>query len=246
MSGFPSDLAEQATLVKAGAIPSPVLLTPAQTFGRYEIIQMLGQGGMGAVYLAHDPLLNRKIALKTPTFVTDQEAELKRFLRESQVIASLHHPNICPVYDFGMVGQTPFLCMPFIAGTSLSQRLLPKIPAGTAFAARLVHQVALAMHYVHMKGMVHRDLKPANIMLDERDEPIIMDFGLARDLNLTSLQLTSQGDVMGTPAYMPPEQVNGETAKIGPACDVYSLGVILFVMLTGRTPFLGDSLTMMM
>ena len=109
MPGLPSDLAEQLTLMKAGAASASAVLMPAQTFGRYEIIQMLGHGGMGAVYLAHDPLLNRKIALKTPTFVTDKEAELKRFLRESQVIASLHHPNICPVYDFGMVGQTPFL-----------------------------------------------------------------------------------------------------------------------------------------
>lgn len=245
MAMLPNDLAEQRTVIKTEP-PAGSTLAPAQRFGRYEIIELLGQGGMGAVYLAFDPQLERKIAIKVPTFGTDNPEGLKRFLRESRVIASLNHRHICPVYDYGEEKKVPFLCMPYLPGLPLSKRLTPNLPADLAWTGRLIHQLALAMQYVHDRNIIHRDLKPANILFDDQHEPIIMDFGMARTQNLSSLQLTAHGAIMGTPAYMPPEQVNGEGDRAGATSDIYSLGVILFVMLTGRTPYLGDGLTMMM
>lgn len=236
-------LSEGVTLVKQGA---SFELQAAQAFGRYRIVQTLAQGGMGAVYLAFDPVLNRQVAIKTPLFTDDANVALARFLRETRVVASMQHPHICPVYDMGEIGNVPFLCMPFITGKPLSHYLIPDVPADPRWSARLVHRVAQAMDYVHGKGIVHRDLKPPNIMIDEREEPVVMDFGLARLADVGQIHLTAQGDVMGTPSYMPPEQVSGELNQIGPASDIYSLGCIMFVLLTGKKPFQGDSLTVMM
>jgi serine/threonine protein kinase len=204
--------------------------------GRYQILGELGRGGMGVVYQARDERLNRLVALKVQTGAQGTA----RFLREAQAAAALQHPNICPIYECGEFEGQPYLAMAFIEGRSLAQRLRTLPPLTVAEALTLVRQVALAMQYAHDHGVIHRDLKPANVMLDGQGTPIVMDFGLARIDAPLATQLTQQGDVLGTPAYMPPEQINGDVAAMGPAGDVYSLGVVLYEMLTGALPFSGD------
>lgn len=200
---------------------------------------------MGAVYLAHDTTLDRPVALKIPQFTGNVEMAAARFLREAQSAASLHHPNICPIYDLGAIDGTHFLAMAFVAGEPLSSRVGSHQPMDPGEASRFVHQTALAMQYAHDKGVIHRDLKPANIMIDDRGEPVVMDFGLARRRDASNLQLTIEGEFMGTPSYMPPEQVAGEVARMGPASDIYSLGVVLYQLLTGVLPFRGDLLALL-
>jgi serine/threonine protein kinase len=195
---------------------------------------------MGAVYLAHDTTLDRPVALKIPKFTGKVDVAAARFLCEARAAAGLQHPNICPIYDLGDVEGTHYLAMAFVAGEPLSARVGLDRPMDTEEAARIVRQLALAMQYAHDRGVIHRDLKPANVLIDDRGEPVIMDFGLARRPNPGGPQLTVQGDIMGTPAYMPPEQVAGDVARMGPASDVYSLGVVLYELLTGGPPFRGD------
>jgi hypothetical protein len=207
------------------------------TFGRYLILKELGRGGMGAVYLAKDAQLERLVALKVPHFSPDDPTALERFHREAKVAATLTHPNLCPVYDVGEVGGVHYLTMPFIEGRPLSA--LVRLDMPEAEAADLVRRLALALEEAHQKGIIHRDLKPGNVMLNERGDPVVMDFGLARRANPGDVRLTQSGAVVGTPAYMPPEQVEGAGAPLGPACDVYALGVILYELLTARLPFQG-------
>ncbi len=212
-----------------------------EQFGRYHIERQLGQGGMGAVYLALDTRLGRRVALKVPHFTAaDGTAVIERFRREARVAASLDHPNLCAVYDVDEVGGVHFFTMPFIEGTLLS--LLIEQPWPPRRAAELVRQVALALSLLHRNGIVHRDLKPGNVMMRSTGEPVLMDFGLARSYAAQSRRLTAEGAALGTPAYMSPEQVEGDPKKIGPATDVYSLGVILYELLTGQVPFEGPPL----
>jgi hypothetical protein len=219
----------------------PVPFGPGYLFGRYRIERKIGEGGMGTVYLATDTLLERDVALKIPIFTGNKQVAAERFLREARAAAGLQHPNICPIYDVGQVGDTHFLCMRFITGRPLSDRIAPNRPLDPAEAARIIRTVALAMQAAHAMGVIHRDLKPVNVMMDDRDEPVVMDFGLARRQRAAGDKpLTVHGDVMGTPAYMPPEQVCGDVAKMGPACDIYSLGVMLYELLVGEPPFEGD------
>jgi len=208
------------------------------TIGRYHVVRLLGEGGMGAVYLAHDPQLDRDVALKVPRPTGSQTKA--RFLREARAAAALCHPNICPIYDLGEADGVRFLCLAYVRGEPLSRRISPGRPLPVAEAVAVVRTVARAMHEAHRRGIVHRDLKPANVMIDEAGQPVVMDFGLARDCTPLATQLTAAGDVMGTPAYMPPEQIEGDVARMGPACDIYSLGVILYELLTGAVPFRGD------
>ncbi len=211
-------------------------------FGRYRILKKLGQGGMGAVYLAHDTQLDRKVALKVPQF--DRGAspqQLERFFREAKAAAAFDHPNLCPVYDAGTINGTHYLTMPFIEGKPLSDYARPDKPLAQQQAAKVVRKVALAVAEAHKRGVVHRDLKPANVMINQRGEPVVMDFGLARMDTGEAARLTGAGAILGTPSYMAPEQVRGEQDKIGPLCDVYALGVILFELLTGRRPFEGPT-----
>jgi serine/threonine protein kinase len=234
----PPAASEEATLAPAG----PPGDLPGQ-FGRYRIEKQLGQGGMGAVYLAHDTLLGRRVALKVPVLTGPAEVRA-RFLREAQAAARLQHPNICPIHDLGEIDGIPYLTMAFIDGEPLSRRIAPGRPFEPHEAAALVRKLALALDEAHRQGIIHRDLKPGNVMIDGRGEPVIMDFGLARLSGLAIAQLTQQGDMLGTPAYMPPEQVNGDVAAMGPASDVWSLGVVLYELLTGARPFEGDMLSL--
>ena len=216
-----------------------------ECFGRYRILRKLGQGGMGAVYLAHDTELDRPVALKVPRFSAGDSDAVERFKREARTAATLRHPNLCPIFDVGQIDGRLYLTMAYVEGRSLAElirggsgdQLLPERPV-----ADLVRKLALALEEAHGKGVIHRDLKPANIMIGDRHEPVILDFGLARQTHKEDVRLTAPGTLLGTPAYMPPEQMRGDTAATGPAGDIYSLGVVLYELLTGRLPFQAPSL----
>ena len=210
-------------------------------FGRYHVTEKLGEGGMGSVYLAHDNQLNRKVALKIPKFAQSNVSKLvERFHREARSAATLSHPNICPVFDAGEIDGTHYMAMGYVQGRSLSDFTRTEKRQTMRSAVRTVRKVALALQEAHLQGVVHRDLKPGNIMIDHRNEPIVMDFGLACQPDQESdSRLTQDGAILGSPAYMSPEQLEGKVDKIGPACDIYSLGVVLFELLTGELPFKG-------
>ncbi len=212
-----------------------------EQFGRYRLRKKLGQGGMGAVYLAHDTALDRVVAIKIP-FLNgpDPDTIRARFLEEARAAAGLHHPNICPVHDLGEAEGFPFLTMEFIDGEPLTHRLVQGSSLEIVEAVRIVRRAALALQYAHERGVIHRDLKPGNIMLRESGEPVIMDFGLARRSSPAALHLTREGQRVGTPAYMAPEQACGDQALVGPSSDIYCLCVVLYELLTGTVPFQGD------
>jgi predicted Ser/Thr protein kinase len=218
-----------------GKVPADL---PAQ-FGRYRLERVLGKGGMGAVYLAYDSRLDRRVALKVPRFSGDEEEMRERFLREGRAAATVRHPNLCPVYDIGEHDGVYYLTMAYIEGKPLSDYLRGEKPIAPLQAARLVRVLAKALQEAHDHGIIHRDLKPGNILISRKKEPIITDFGLARRGASGDARLTQSGEMMGTPAYMPPEQVNGDVAAMGPGCDIYSLGVILYQLLANRRPFDG-------
>jgi predicted Ser/Thr protein kinase len=220
------------------AAPSGAPSLP-ERFGRYRILKKLGQGGMGSVYLAHDSQLDRRLALKVPLFTeADGPETLQRFYREARSAATLAHPNICPVHDVGTIDGIHYVTMDYIEGKPLSELIGSTKRLPQKAVAAVVRKLALAMQEAHQKGIIHRDLKPANVMINQRNEPVIMDFGLARRAQ-EDVRLTKSGSILGTPAYMAPEQVGGDVKAIGPGCDIYSLGVILFEMLTGQLPFSG-------
>ena len=196
---------------------------------------------MGAVYLAEDTQLHRRVALKVPHIEPDAAlGVLERFYREAEAAAKLNHPNICPIHDVGKHDGIAFMTMAFIEGQALDEVLKSGKRLRQDAAARIVQTLALALAEAHKHGVTHRDLKPANVMMNERGEAVVMDFGLARLAGGNAPRLTRSGAFIGTPQYMPPEQVNGETRSIGPACDIYSLGVILYELLTGSVPFEGS------
>jgi hypothetical protein len=214
-------------------------VVPAQ-LGRYRILSKLGQGGMGAVYLAEDTLLSRRVAVKVPHFTPDDgPTVIARFHREARTAAAIDHPHICPVHDAGEVDGVHFLVMPYIEGSPLSRLIDSNNPWSPARAAALIRQLALAVEALHQRGLIHRDLKPSNVLIRPDGSPVLMDFGLARSFTEQGRRLTQSGAALGTPAYMAPEQILGESASIGPATDVYELGVILYELLAGGLPFGG-------
>lgn len=224
----------------ASAMKSYPLDLPRQ-FGRYEIIKKLGAGAMGAVHLALDTKLERHVALKTPSFANGESDDLiQRFYREARAAANLHHPNICPVFDVGEIDGRHFISMAYIEGRPLSDYISQNKRLQQKTVAGVIRKLALALASAHESGIIHRDLKPANVMVDSKRQPLVMDFGLARRDDEMQSRLTHSGMILGTPAYMSPEQVQGNQEEVGPQADIYSLGVILYEMLTGRLPFTGS------
>lgn len=213
------------------------------TFGRYEILTVLGRGSMGIVYKAYDPGINRLVAIKTISFAaTDSSEEQERrarFLREAEAAGRLSHPRIVPIFDIGETPETlaPYIVMEYVAGRSLEEMFSTegaKVPLTTTL--QLIQDVAEALDYAHLQGVVHRDVKPSNIIVGEDGHAKIADFGIAQ------LYLTDSGQpgrTWGTPAYMSPEQLRGE--PVDGRSDLFSLGVILYRMLTGHRPFQGNS-----
>jgi serine/threonine-protein kinase len=225
------------TITRIEGSARPTALPPSQrVFSDYELLEEVGRGGMGVVYKARQISLNRIVALKMILSgrLADED-DLQRFRTEAEAAGRLQHPNIVAIHEVGEVDGQQFFSMEFIEGSSLAQHLMAG-PLPSRVAARYVRQVARALHHAHRHGILHRDLKPGNIMLDRDDEPHVTDFGLAKRLGGDSGQ-TRTGAVVGTPSYMAPEQAAGKTRELGPACDIYGLGAVLYDLLTARPPF---------
>jgi len=207
--------------------------------GKFEVIEVVGAGSFGRVYRARDVELDRTVALKVPrsgSFATADEET--RFLREARSVSCLHHPGIVKLHDIGHDGDTPFIVCDFIAGRTLAAALAEHCYSPRD-AAELIKRIAEALDYAHQNNVVHRDIKPTNILIDREGWPHITDFGLARG-ERGEASLTLDGQVLGTPAYMSPEQARGDSARVDRRCDVYSLGVILYELLTREPPFRGS------
>ncbi|MCG8587328.1 MAG: serine/threonine protein kinase, partial [Pirellulales bacterium] len=206
--------------------------------GHFQLERRLGAGTTGEVWEAFDPRLRRKVALKIPRARVLNEEEKHRFLREGQAAAQLKHPAIVPVHDVGHDGQTAYIVSDLIQGGDLRELLAEK-RFEPSEAAELCAVLADGLHHAHEAGVVHRDFKPANVMIDDAGRPHITDFGLAKWSD-DAHKMTLEGHVLGTPAYMAPEQAKGTVAKIDCRADVYALGAVLYEMLTGTTPFAGE------
>ncbi len=215
-----------------------------QTLGRYQLERVLGKGAMGIVYEALDPKLHRKVAIKTILISQLDEETAKdfsmRFVREAHAVARLNHPNIVQVYDFGEEGDVAYLVMEFIRGNELKSTLTTGQLFDRKECVRIMCELLDALDFAHEAGVVHRDIKPANVMLDSQGRTKLTDFGVARvtDADRTSAERTQAGTVVGTPAYMSPEQIQGQ--RIDRRTDIFSAGIILYQFLTGQKPFTGE------
>jgi serine/threonine protein kinase len=229
----------------AGHVPSRSTVSPrfgsriGARLGTYELLDELDRGGMGIVYRARHPLLDRTVALKVIRSGELADAvEVHRFQTEARAAARLSHPGIIAIYEVGQEGDLVYYTMPLVEGQTLSL-LMNALRIEPRESARIVHQLALAMEHAHSRGVTHRDLKPSNVLLHADMQPIIIDFGLAK-IAQSAADLTGDG-IVGTPAYIAPEQLRGGSLDLPYACDVYALGGILYFLLSGRPPFVGPS-----
>src|ERR1700677_981135 len=206
---------------------------------RYQVTHLIARGGMAIVYRAQDTLLNRAVALKIlyPE-LSEDPLFVERFRREAQAAANLSHPNIVPIFDWGEDGATYFIVMELVDGVSLAEMLRNSVTLTAARSAQIVAQVAAALGYAHRMGVVHRDVKPGNILITRDGQVKVTDFGIAQAVS-REYPLAEAGSVMGTATYFSPEQAEG--AAVDGRSDVYSLGVVLYEMLVGRPPFIGDT-----
>lgn len=199
--------------------------------GQFNILEEIGRGGMASVYRARQTSINRIVAIKVlPPMLLHDPSFYERFVREVDVVAHLEHPHILPIYDYGEADGTPYIAMRYLAGGSMAQWIRRALPPLDKIA-KPVEQISSALDYAHQQGIIHRDLKPGNVLLDENGNAYLSDFGIARvlDSNLTG------SAIIGTPAYMSPEQANG--LPLDARSDIYSLGVVLYELVTGREPF---------
>ncbi len=217
------------------------------TLGRYQVEKELGKGAMGAVYLGRDPKINRVVAIKTMAlsqeFADHELQEVKaRFFREAETAGRLNHPNIVTIYDAGEEHDLAYIAMEYLQGKDLTRYIGPETLLPVEQVLQIIATIAAALDYAHKQDVVHRDIKPANIMYDDNDQSIkITDFGIAR---ITASSRTKTGVILGTPSYMSPEQLSGK--HIDGRSDLFSLGVMMYEMLTGKLPFVGDSMATLM
>lgn len=222
----------------SASVPGPLNSPSPERIGDYEIIQEIARGGMGVVYKARQISLNRVVALKMIQSVRlADETAVRRFRTEAAAAAKLRHPHIVPIYEVGQEGGQHFYSMAFVPGTTLAQRL-EGTPLPANLAARYLRTIADAIHYAHEHSVLHRDIKPGNVLIDDDDEPHVTDFGLAKLMDGDS-SLTITGVAFGSPSYMAPEQAQARHRDMNAGSDVYSLGAMLYEMLTGRPPFRG-------
>ncbi len=210
-----------------------------QTLGEFEIVDVIGEGGMAVVYRARQPSMNRIVALKVITAkIQERDAFIERFMREAKFLAGLEHPNILPIYSFSTTTNPIYLVMRLINGASLEKYIRARTLTDAQIVP-IVKQIASALDFVHQKGVVHRDLKPNNILLDENQFPYLMDVGIARTIQDTQHRLTAEGNLVGTPSYMAPEQWEG--AAVDGRTDQYAFGIMVYEMFTGVLPFSGET-----
>jgi eukaryotic-like serine/threonine-protein kinase len=208
--------------------------------GDYELLEEIGRGAQGVVFRARQKSLNRTVALKVISLGQwASKAHLKRFRREAEAAASLDHSSIVPIYEVGERDGSCYFSMKFVEGGQLDE-VVRRTPMSIRQAVQLIAKVARTVHYAHEHGILHRDIKPGNILLDEKGEPHLTDFGLARLVESEST-MTRTLEVLGTPSYMAPEQAVGNNARVTSATDVYGLGAVLYQLLTGHPPFAGGT-----
>jgi hypothetical protein len=225
------------SLVDRGEVTK--MSAPLQTIDRFDLIARLGVGGFGTVWKARDRDLDRVVAIKIPRRGQLSPAQIEQFFREARTAAQLRHPNIVPVHEVGREADTLFIVSDFVRGVTLSDWLTGNRPSPRE-VAELCIPVADGLHHAHEHGVVHRDLKPSNIMIDEAGRPYLTDFGLAKR-DVGEITMTVDGQILGTPGYMSPEQARGQGHWTDRRTDIYSLGVILFELLTGELPFRGNA-----
>ena len=215
-------------------------IQPGQMLGPYRIINQVGKGGMATVYKAYQPSVDRYVAIKVlPSQLAESREFATRFQQEARIIAKLEHPHILPVFDYGESDGVAYFVMRYMDAGTLKEKMIEGRPLPLQEIDRLFTQLANALSYAHSKGIVHRDLKPANVLIDSHGNVFLTDFGIAKLLESASPRLTQTDAIMGTPAYISPEQAQGQT--VDQRSDIYSLGIILYEMVTGSVPFTAET-----
>ena len=234
------EAADAETYVSSADVSGVEDAVGSTSFGNFDSLEEIARGGMGVVYKAQHRHLNRPVALKmilAGQFASEQD--IQRFQREAEAAAKLDHPSIVPIHEIGQIGNHHYFSMKLVEGGSLASEL-SRLRADVRQCIEMLVKVARAVHYAHQRGILHRDLKPANILLDEHDQPMVTDLGLARELDSTDRSITQTGAVVGTPAYMPPEQAAGDK-DVTTSADIYALGAIMYELLTGQPPHSGET-----
>lgn len=209
-----------------------------RSFGRYHLLALLGRGGMAVVYRAHDPVLDRHVAIKViKPELASHPPVVERFRREARAMASLDHPHLVQIYEVGETDGLPYISMELLAGRTLADQIAHAGAQRPQWVARMIAEIGEAIDLAHSKGLIHRDIKPNNIMIGPGGHATLMDFGLVKAAQMADI--TTDGVPIGAPAYMSPEQASGD--KVTKATDIYSLGVVAYEALTGQTPFRSET-----